>query len=162
MSKVRQLKPDTIILAGAWERYLELGPYQKQIIETLSETINRLKELGVPHIVVFGPRPLWQTSLSIDLFRYMIKTGSDQIPERLGGVPDAIWSLDSLMAAKVAADGAEYVSVVGYFCDKTGCLTVGDRSRWRPDLLFRDRDHLSMSGSRSLIEHSRAQLFGKS
>jgi peptidoglycan/LPS O-acetylase OafA/YrhL len=161
MANLTKLKPDTIVLAGAWERYLEIGQSQDQIIGTLSETVGRLKELGSRHIVVFGPGPLWTTSLPVDLFRYMVRTMSNEIPERLGTVSDAIWNLDAAMSAQAAAENVQYVSVLNYFCDKTGCLTVGDRTRSRPDLLYRDRDHLSVSGSKLLIAHSRSQLFGE-
>jgi peptidoglycan/LPS O-acetylase OafA/YrhL len=161
MANLTKLKPDTIALAGAWERHLEVGQSQEQIIGALSETVRRLKELGFRHIVVFGPGPLWTTSLPVDVFRSMVRTRSNEIPERLGRVSDAIWNLDAAMAAQATAENVEYVSVLNYFCDKTGCLTVGDRTLSRPDLLYRDRDHLSVSGSKFLIAHSRLQLFGE-
>jgi peptidoglycan/LPS O-acetylase OafA/YrhL len=161
MAKLAKLKPDVVVVAGGWQRYLEVGRPQEEIVAALSVTVLRLKELGIRKIVVFGPGPLWTSSLSVDLFRYMVRTRSDEIPERLGMVPDAIWNLDAAMAAQSAAENVQYVSVLNYFCDKTGCLTVGDRSSSRPDLLFRDRDHLSVSGSKFLVAHSKSQLFGK-
>jgi hypothetical protein len=161
ITRLAKLKPDTIVLAGAWERYSELGPYQQQIIETLSDTIRRLKELGIRQIVVIGPGPLWTNSLPVDLFRFMVRTRANNIPDRLGNVSDTIWNLDSAMAAQAAADQVQYVSLLNFFCNKDGCLTVGDRSLSRPDLLFRDRDHLSVSGSKFLVAHSKSQLFGK-
>jgi hypothetical protein len=91
----------------------------------------------------------------------MVSTRSNEIPERLGTVSDAIWNLDAAMAAQAAAENVQYVSVLNYFCDKTGCLAAGDRTLSRPDLLYRDRDHLSVSGSTLLIAHSRSQLFGE-
>jgi SGNH domain (fused to AT3 domains) len=160
-TKLSILRPDIIVVAGAWERYMELGQKPEAIIEALSETIRRLKELGFRRIVVFGPGPLWTTSLPVDLLRYMVRTRSNEIPARLGRVSDDIWSLDAAMAAQTAADNVQYVSVLNYFCDKTGCLTVGDRTQLRPDLLFRDRDHLTVTGSKLLIAHSRSLLLGE-
>jgi peptidoglycan/LPS O-acetylase OafA/YrhL len=161
IAKLAVLKPDAIVVAGGWERYLEVGQTQEDILGRLSETVRRLKELGIGHIVVFGPGPLWRTSLPVDLFRYMVRTRSYEIPQRLGRVSDAIWDLDAAMAALAAAENVQYVSVVNFFCDRTGCLTVGDKSLSRPDLLYRDRDHLTVSGSKLLIAHSRPQLFGE-
>ena len=161
MTRLAKLKPDMIVLAGAWERYSELGPYQEQIIETLSDTVRRIKELGIRQIVVVGPGPLWTNSLPVDLFRFMVRTRTNEIPNRLGKVSDAIWDLDSAMAAQAASDHVQYVSLLNFFCNKDGCLTVGDRSLPRPDLLFRDRDHLTVSGSKVLIAHVRSQLFGE-
>ena len=151
---------DTVALGGAWERYLELGRSRDEIIGAVAETIRRLKTLGVKRIVIFGPGPLWRTSLPVDLFRFMARTRTSEVPERFGEVSDVLWSLDSAMAALAAADHVQYVSVLNSFCNKDGCLTVGDRSLSRPDLLYRDRDHLTVSGSKVLIAHSRAQLFG--
>jgi peptidoglycan/LPS O-acetylase OafA/YrhL len=160
MNQLKQNNPDVVLLGGAWERYQELGRSPDQMLGLVAETIRYLKADGIPRIVVFGPGPLWSTSLPADVFRYMIKTGSDRIPERIGRVPDALWQLDAAMAARAADARVEYVSVLRDFCDQSGCLTVGDRSLPRPDLLFRDRDHLTVTGSRVLIEHSTRQLFG--
>jgi hypothetical protein len=163
MSRLKQLKPDTIVVAGGWQRYMEGegGQSLEAIVGRLSETVRRIKELGIRQIVVFGPGPLWRTSLPVDLFQNMVRTRSNEIPERLGSVSAAIWNLDAAMAAVAAAEHVQYVSVLQFFCDKTGCLTVGDRTRSRPDLLYRDRDHLSISGSKLLMAHAKPQLFGE-
>jgi len=161
MKKLTQLNPDTVVLGGAWERYLELGQTQEEMSGALFETIRHLKELGIRRIVVFGPGPLWSTSLPIDLFRFMAKSQLNEIPERLGRVSDEIWHLDAALAAMAAAEKVQYVSVLNFFCNKDGCLTLGDKKLERPDLLYRDRDHLTVTGSRILIAHSKPQLFGE-
>lgn len=160
-TKLAGLNADTVVVAGGWARYLEGGQSQEEIVSRLSETVRRLKELGIPRVVLFGPGPLWTTSLPVDLFRYMVRSRSEKIPERLGGASGAIWKLDDAMAALAAAEHVQYVSVVNFFCDRTGCLTVGDRTRSQPDLLYRDQDHLTVSGSKLLVAHSRPQLFGE-
>jgi hypothetical protein len=91
----------------------------------------------------------------------MARHGSGEIPERLGSVTALLWKLDAAMAAQAAAENVQYVSILHFFCDGSGCLTVGDRKLARPDLLFRDRDHLTVSGSKLLIAHSKSQLFGE-
>lgn len=161
IKNLTEVSPDLVLLGGAWERYQELGRPSDEILGLVAETVQYLKSKGIKRIVVFGPGPLWNTSLPAELFRSMATARSGQIPERLGKVPDAIWQLDAAMAAQAAAANVQYVSVLGNFCDKSGCLTVGDRTLLRPDLLFRDRDHLTETGSRVLIEHSRAQIFGR-
>jgi peptidoglycan/LPS O-acetylase OafA/YrhL len=161
MLKLGRLGADTVVLSGAWERYLELGRNPDEIMGASLKTIRYLKNLGIERIVVFGPGPLWATSLPTDLFRFMAKNGANEIPMRLGKVSDAIWRLDSAMAAQAAGEHVHYVSVLNYFCDQAGCLTVGDRTIPRPDLLFRDREHLTVSGSKLLIAHSRSELFGE-
>ena len=91
----------------------------------------------------------------------MVKTRSDEIPERFGRVSDEIWHLDTAMADQAVIENVQYVSIINYFCNKAGCLTVGDRTLSRPDLLYRDQDHLTMTGSKVLIGHSIHQLFGE-
>jgi peptidoglycan/LPS O-acetylase OafA/YrhL len=161
MNKLTQLNPDTIVLGGAWERYLEGGQSQQEISGALSETIRRLKELGVERIVVFGPGPLWSTSLPIDLFRFMARSHSNEIPERLGRVSDEIRRLDAALAALAAAENVQYVSVLNFFCDKDGCLTLGDKKLKLPDLLYWDREHLTVAGSKLLVTHSIPQWLGQ-
>jgi hypothetical protein len=162
IAKLGQIDPDVVLLGGAWERYQELGRAPEEILGLVAETIRFLKGKGIKRIVIFGPGPLWNSSLPLDLFRFMVRARIDEIPERLGKVPDAIWQLDAAMAAQAAAANVRYVSVVHNFCDLTGCLTVSDRTLLRPDLLYRDRDHLTPTGSRVLLELSRPVLFGGS
>jgi peptidoglycan/LPS O-acetylase OafA/YrhL len=162
IAKLSRIDPDVVLLGGAWERYQELGRSPEQILGVVGETIRHLRAKGTMRIVVFGPGPLWITSLPADLFRSMVRAKSDEIPERLGRVSDAIWRLDAAMAAQAAAANVRYVSVVHDLCDLSGCLTVSDRTAPRPDLLFRDRDHLTPTGSRVLLELSKPVLFGGS
>jgi peptidoglycan/LPS O-acetylase OafA/YrhL len=157
MNKLTQFHPDTIVLGGAWERYLEEGKSSNEIVNTVSETVRHLKNQGIKRIVVFGPGPLWATSL----FRFMARSYSNEIPERLGRASDAIWQLDAAFAALAAAEEIQYVSILKYFCDKDGCLTLGDKTLKRPDLLFRDRDHLTVTGSKLLVSHSIPQWLGQ-
>jgi peptidoglycan/LPS O-acetylase OafA/YrhL len=161
LSKLAKLDADTIVMAGAWERYAEISRAPDQILGAVSETIRRLKKSGHRRIVVFGPGPLWTTSLPADLLRFMIRNRSTEIPARLGRVSDVLWRLDASLAALAAAENVQYVSVLNIFCNKAGCLTVGDKTLQRPDLLFQDRDHLTASGSKLLIGHSRLQLLGE-
>jgi peptidoglycan/LPS O-acetylase OafA/YrhL len=160
IAKLARFSPDAMVLGGAWERYLEWGEPADEIVNTVSETIRRLKKLGIKQIVIFGPGPLWTTSLPVDLFRFMAKSGSSEIPARLGRVSAALWRLDDAMAAAAAAEKIQYVSILNFFCDKAGCLTIGNRASQRPDLLYRDQDHLTVSGSKLLIAHSAPQILG--
>jgi peptidoglycan/LPS O-acetylase OafA/YrhL len=161
LSKLTQLNPDTIVLGGAWELYMEKGQSADGIVGSILETIHHAKALGIKRIVIFGPGPLWNTSLPIDLFRSMVSTRSNRIPERLGKVPESIWRLDRVMAAQAVAENVQYVSLLNYFCDEAGCMTLGDRTLPRPDLLYGDRDHLTVTGSKILMAHARPQLLGE-
>jgi peptidoglycan/LPS O-acetylase OafA/YrhL len=159
LKRLAQLKPDMILLAGAWELYLESGQSEAVTIRSLSATIRQLRRDGARDIVVFGPGPLWNTTLASDLFRFMVAKGLNEIPERLGHKFEAAWHLDSAMAALAVEMNVRYVSVLSNFCDRSGCRVVGDRSAPRPDLFYSDRDHLTVSGSKDLIANSDLHLF---
>jgi len=90
----------------------------------------------------------------------MRDTDSLQIPARLGTVAGPLWQLDSAMAAQAGAAGAQYVSGLNEFCNQQGCRTIGSGSdATHPDLLFRDRDHLTVSGSRMLLGAAAPVIF---
>jgi hypothetical protein len=154
LKELTHFNPDVILLAGAWELYLDLGQSEGDIVRALTETIRQLQKDGSREIVVFGPGPLWNTTLAIDLFRFMLANRVSEVPERLERKFVAAWHLDAAMAAQATAMNFRYVSVLGNFCNKSGCRTVGDRSSSRPDLLYYDRGHLTVSGSKDLIAHS--------
>jgi peptidoglycan/LPS O-acetylase OafA/YrhL len=159
LKNLQHLNPDTILLAGAWEIYVGKTQSEADIIRSLSETIRQLRKDGDREIVVFGPGPTWNTTLAIDLFRFMVARRMNEIPERYGHTFEAAWHLDAAMAVQAHELGVHYVSVLNYFCDKSGCRTVGDRTIPRPDLLYFDSNHLTVSGSEDLMTHSDLHLF---
>ena len=158
-SKLAHLNPDTILLAGAWGLYREKGESEADIIHSIEETIRQLKADGDKEIVVFGPGPTWNASLAIDLFRFMVARKLKEIPERFSQPSGSAWHLDAAMADQAHALGVHYISVLSYFCNKSGCRTVGDRTIPKPDLLYFDSNHLTVSGSKDLITHSDLHLF---
>jgi hypothetical protein len=138
--------------------YLVDGASEAAILGTIDDNIRWLQHCGVRRIVLFGPVPTCFTSS--DVFMYMLRKRLERIPERLGEVSNTVRHLDAAMAARAAATHVEYVSVVDRFCDPSGCLVLGDRSLTKPDLLYRDQDHLTPSGSRLLMEAAVPQIFG--
>lgn len=149
--------PETVLLAGAWAMYLARDSSEEEILSVTRDTIRYLKQVGVRHIVVFGPGPTWNTSLPTDLFRYM-RLGH-ALPLRFGSVPADVRRLDAAMAAEVAASGGQYVSILGLLCNAQGCRVQGEEGREPPDLLFWDRDHLTESGSRWLMDAAAPRIF---
>lgn len=159
IQEIKQVAPDTVLLSAAWEMYLANGNSEGQILAATEDDILWLLESGVRRIILFGPVPTWSTSS--DIFMFMLRKRLEHIPERLGEVSSGIHHLDAAMAAQAAAAHVEYVSVVDQFCDARGCLVIGDRNVAQPDLLFRDRDHLTVSGSRLLMQAAVPQIFGR-
>jgi len=161
LSQLTRSTPDTVLLAARWDLYLSGGISQEEILAGTLDDIQWLRHLGVHNIVLFGPGPTWNVTLATDLVRSMRMRHVDRIPERLGRVPHTLWRLDAAMAAQAAALRARYVSLLRFFCDREGCRTVGERQSSRPDLLFFDSDHLTVSGSRLLVEASAAEILAR-
>jgi peptidoglycan/LPS O-acetylase OafA/YrhL len=157
MSDINRSAPDIVLLAAAWEMYLAKGTSETAILAAIDDDIGWLKQSGVQRIVLFGPTPTWVTSS--DVFMYMLRKRLEKIPERLGGVSNSVRHLDAAMATQAAAEHVEYVSVIDRFCDQTGCRVLGDPNISPPDLLYRDQDHLTPTGSRLLMEVAAPQIF---
>lgn len=159
LRKLTRLRPDTILLAGAWEIYGRKGQSETDVLRSLSETIDQLRKDGDREIVVFGPGPFWNVSLAIDLYRYMVAKRLTEIPKRYGHGFETSWQLDASMADEAHTLGVHYVSVLNNFCNNSGCRTVGDRTIPKPDLLYFDSNHLTITGSKDLITHSNLHIF---
>jgi peptidoglycan/LPS O-acetylase OafA/YrhL len=162
LQELPRIAPDTVILAGGWVPYMETGSSPEAILGAIDDDLRWLRRIGVRHVVLFGPGPTWNVSLPVDLFRYMSLHRAKRIPERLGATLPAVRRLDAAMAAHAATWGASYVSILQRFCDARGCRTLAEPEAGkdgRPNLLFRDRDHLTVSGTRLLIESAARDIF---
>lgn len=158
LGQMHSAAPDTVLLAARWAMYELRGVARSTIAAAVADDIQWLRSLGIRHIVVFGPGPEWTVSLPMDLFRYMSLRRTEWVPKRLGSISAVSRELDQALAATASAQGAQYVSVLEWFCDASGCRTLGNESEHRPDLLFRDQDHLTPSGSRDLVDGAAVKL----
>jgi hypothetical protein len=154
--------PDTVLIAARWELYLSYGISRENVVRAVVDDIEWLRSVGVHRIVVFGPGPAWNVSLPMDLFRYMSLRRTEHVPERLGTIPEGTFQLDELLAAQAAAHEVQYVSVLNWFCNPSGCRTLGNESERRPDLLYWDQDHLTPSGSRDLMSAAAGRILAPS
>ena len=159
IAALKRLDPDVVLVASAWELY-SAGNSEKMILRATGDDIRWLQESGVRHIVIFGPGPTWEPPLPLGLFVQMRLRRSEEVPRWLGAVSDGAWDLDTAMAAQAAIAGVQYVSPLREFCNRQGCRTLGDPRQVRPDLLFRDRDHLTITGSHLLVESAERQILG--
>jgi peptidoglycan/LPS O-acetylase OafA/YrhL len=158
LTRTSAVAPDTVLVAARWELYDAEGTAPGSIVSALIDDIEWLRSLGIRHIVVFGPGPAWNTSLPIDLFRYMGLRRTYRVPERLGTVRPRERKLDQMLSAATVARGAHYQSELDWFCNMEGCRTLGHETQYHPDLLFRDEDHLTPSGSRDLVVGSAEEI----
>ena len=146
-SLVRQIRPDIVLLHGAWEKHLD----------HVAETVVALKKQTNARVVVLGRVPVWPRGLPSEVLRYFMLHRA-LIPERspAAKVPGAY---DAVMRARLEPLGAEFISASDVLCDAAGCLTrIGDAAG---DLSASDQAHLTERASVFLIESIIDRLLGR-
>jgi peptidoglycan/LPS O-acetylase OafA/YrhL len=143
---VKSSRPDIVLLHAMWDRTHNL--------DRLAATIEQLKALKVPRIVILGPVPLWKRTLPLALVNAYRLT--HMIADRIsGGVTGA--GSDEQMRSFSQAHGVEYISAWRVLCDGNGCLTrVGPTAE---EVVTTDIVHLSNAGSEYLVEKIEGDLF---
>ena len=143
---VKSSRPDIVLLHAMWDRTHNL--------DRLAATIEQLKALKIPRIVILGPVPLWKRTLPLALVNAYRLT--HVIEDRISaGVTGA--GSDEQMRSFSQAHGVEYISAWRVLCDGNGCLTrVGPTAE---EVVTTDIVHLSNAGSKYLVEKIKGDLF---
>ena len=143
---VKSSRPDIVLLHAMWDRTHNL--------DRLAATIEQLKALKIPRIVILGPVPLWKRTLPLALVNAYRLT--HVIEDRISaGVTGA--GSDEQMRSFSQAHGVEYISAWRVLCDGNGCLTrVGPTAE---EVVTTDIVHLSNAGSKYLVEKIEGDLF---
>jgi peptidoglycan/LPS O-acetylase OafA/YrhL len=143
---VKSSRPDIVLLHAMWDRTHNL--------DRLAATIEQLKALKIPRIVILGPVPLWKRTLPLALVNAYRLT--HVIADRISaGVTGA--GSDEQMRSFSQAHGVEYISAWRVLCDGNGCLTrVGPTAE---EVVTTDIVHLSNAGSKYLVEKIEGDLF---
>jgi hypothetical protein len=138
LSLARKIKPDIVLLLGAWEKYLD----------NVAETVAALKQQTTARVVVLGPVPVWRRGLPNEVLRYFM-LHHRLIPGRSSEALSSIWP-DAMLSAKLVPPGAEYISLWNAMCNADGCLTrIGDKAS---DISASDQVHFTERGSVFVVE----------
>lgn len=139
--KIAALKPDLVILAGAWHKY-DWGK--------VTQTIASLRSADIENIVLVGPVPRWSEDLPRLLYRSMRRDPDNRIPSRTRhGLVSESEKLEAEMAPKISATGAIYISALAQLCNGEGCIVrTGNTVE---TITFWDTNHLTTEGSILLI-----------
>jgi peptidoglycan/LPS O-acetylase OafA/YrhL len=143
---VRSSTPQIVLLHAMWDRSDDL--------DKLRETIQRLKEINIPRIVILGPVPVWKRWLPHSLVNFyrVHHTIADRIATGVSG-PER----DGVMESFSKAVGVEYISAWHVLCNSEGCMTrLGPKAN---DVVTTDLVHLSNAGSNFLAEAIGRSLF---
>lgn len=149
---VVNLRPETALIAGAWPPCLEQGLSEDLLLDQIETSVRRLQAAGVSQVIVMGPAPIWNTSLPADLFRQAVLDGGRAVPQHAGRVSPQLLQFDARLAQRVQVSRGTHVLPLQELCSSKGCRTIGDPDRQPLDLLFWDRDHLTLSGARIVID----------
>jgi peptidoglycan/LPS O-acetylase OafA/YrhL len=160
IEKVRELVPDTVILAGMW------GEYDKTL---LPATIKQVQEAGVRRVILLGPTPAWKDTPSRIAFNLWSSDPLHRVPsERLdyvkygkgheagAGLDTSTETAEQNLKKLAEQSGAVYVSIVDKMCNPEGCLMRESASSG--DAFYLDIVHLTPSGSAFVIKAIAAQL----
>jgi hypothetical protein len=139
LQSIKASHPDILLLHAGWSHDHDL--------ERFRQTLEQLKALDIPRIVVLGPVPRWKRTLPlaiINMYRFQ-HASPERIAVGVSGGDD-----DLLLQRLSEAAGVQYISAWHTLCNAEGCLTrVGPTA---DDVVATDAIHLSEAGSRFLIE----------
>ena len=155
LTKVTALRPDVVVLGGDWVSYLPRHASTADLAP-LNDTITRLRDHGVPRIVVFGNLPVWQfpaprVGMKLWLEKHVLPQRTDEYLNM-----DSLRADDLVRHAIAESPGVEFVSPIDVLCDSGGCLLTTNRSSWVP--LTLDASHLTVDGSRYLLDRTAAEI----
>jgi peptidoglycan/LPS O-acetylase OafA/YrhL len=158
LTEAAELKPSVILLSAAWRHH----DYPMEDADMLARLITLVAEIkkGVPDakIIVVGPELRWYSPLP-SIYRRSLTIEGHTPPQRMRDHLDpAMMQLNSMMAAKMAANGIDYLSPQAQLCDGEGCLTrLGDGL---DSLTFIDEEHVTVVASVFLIHQFAPQILG--
>jgi peptidoglycan/LPS O-acetylase OafA/YrhL len=137
--RLAELKPEVVILYSTWN--------YGDVPDGLQRTVSRLKDIGIPKIVLLGPPATWLgDGLSANLLEYYFQTHS-LLPERTWYRSNDNWArtTDQFLEGQAKVLGIDYVSARKIMCDNEGCLArIGNNGA---ELTTYDIGHLTYPGS---------------
>lgn len=107
---IKKIKPNVVIIGQ------NLG-HDFAVMQKISE---KLKGAGVQRIIFTGPTPHWIPSLPAIAARML-----PNVPERTFlGIDKGVMAIDQKLKMQSSkSNQVEYISLIDYFCSKSGCLT---------------------------------------
>ena len=149
---IRQSKPDVVVLYAWWH-------HPRYDLKNLEATVAAIKAAGVPRIIMLGAVPYWQGPLPRILLDVWKKGPVNKPPPlRLKAQLDPkLEEVTKQMRARAEAMGIEFISGMGYFCNKEGCLTRMSQEAIEP--LSYDYGHLAPDAVRYYVDQIAPLIF---
>ena len=158
LRQVAATAPRTVVLGGHWSFYGGKGTESLPLAE-LRRSVQALRALGVPRIIVIGHLPTWTAPLPRVLLTAWRQ--SDVVPERSLLALDArAVTADRAVRLALEGTGALFISPIDALCNAAGCLVTHMRNGVAYPMAH-DESHLTADGSAALVRRSRARLFNE-
>lgn len=147
MERIRELKPDTVVMAGYWAQYNGTKKWEKLDTDKLTASIDMVKKAGVRNIILIGSLPVFDISQPEMLKRAYVWSKIETRTYRNFN-PEAR-SANNLIHEVAERSGVRFISPLDYMCDKQGCLLSLTTEKIVP--LAYDYGHLTTMGSDYLV-----------
>jgi hypothetical protein len=152
-SQIEAARPSVVVLGSRWSRD------DLDLESKVKETSKYLFSRGVKKVVLFGPPPSWEPTLSSRLVRDYRKMGYPS--NRLKPPTDSfarLLELERRLKRVSKETGITYVSALDILCDPKGCLTYFS-APFTSELVSADYDHYTATASEFVVRSGLAPLF---
>jgi peptidoglycan/LPS O-acetylase OafA/YrhL len=146
MQTILRLKPQRVVLFGAWLSHSANWKLDPTWNETLRSTLEELRR-DIEDVIVVGPGPLWRPSLPVVVFRYWSEFGV--LPDRIELSPENYRDTDAMLREISNRMNVHFVSIFDALCKAEGCLTHTPASR--SQLLIWDHGHMTIEGAAYVV-----------
>lgn len=156
-AKLTELRPEVVILMGHWRNYATNNSQGNELdLQALSETVTRLKQIGVRRVVVIGCLPEWSIAQPKVSVRLWHDTGHTVVRD-LTFLNPTLAGLDERVRTAALGADATFVAPMTALCNVQGCLLTSNANgapiAW-------DTAHLTATGSDYVVDSLAAEIFG--
>lgn len=138
---IRDAVPNVVVIAQAKEHSAK----------AMAEIAYKLQKFGVEKILFLGPTPKWDSHLPKIIARKLWVT-KPPMRTYVGINQEIIKSNEQLLREFSKDNSAEYIDVIGFFCNNEGCLTyTGDDIK--ESITTWDYGHLTPAASKYFAQH---------
>lgn len=145
--KIKELHPDTVILGAYWSLYNGTGKMNQLDYDKLKSTVQSIQNMGVPHIVLVGQLPFFETRQPDVAAKVFVANKANRTYRNFD-----LLSLNANEKLREFANknGVGFVSPIDLLCNADGCLISTSKATLIP--LAWDNAHLTEAGSTLLID----------
>jgi len=147
MDKIRQLKPDIVILSAFWFQY-------KNREQFIRDSVRFLQQIHVRKIILLGPAPFWSDPPRLLLYKAYKNDPEHHLPDRLSDENPGDAAVEKEASDLAKQLGLVYLSARDFLCNEQGCLArIGD------SLIQGDLTHYTPTGSILIMRHFAPAIF---